>query len=848
MPRNPRPHLMLPEALTSTSRYQTPSRGGRPYATPERERPAQAYALRGQLSDIERDLERVAELQREHGWDDGFGITVLFSSFPDIQLAVDSLEQRASGIELLSVRDVGGMTLAAVWIPDGKLSHFEGKIAAYLERAPRDNQKLIDAIQSIRSAVLEDLWTDEASMPGDYEVVRFEAWLSLPVKKYRKPELYAQERELRVARFRSACEAVGLRASQNILAFPERIVLQVAGTLAQMRASAAVLGQLAELRYAPEPADFFMELAPSDQVEWSEDLLARSSFPDEGAGVPHICILDTGVSRGHPLISPFLAERDMHTVDPAWGVNDQHGHGTEQSGVAIWGDLTSALVENNPVSVGYRLESVKIQPKDGVNGDDHLGSITVQAVSRPELQYPRRLRLFSMAVTSTRTTISGRATAWSSEVDSLASDWLDNGENPRLIIISGGNVHHSQSGHYFHLNSRTSIEDPAQSWNSLTIGAFTRKIAITELGMQHYIPMASAGGLSPFSSTSSAWSRDSPFKPDVVFEGGNLASDGAFVSRADSLSVLTTHHLPIQRYFATTEATSAATALASRFAAQLMAKYPLLWPQTLRALVVHSADWTDELLQQFPGQGRDQVESRLRHSGWGCPDIDRALDSGSDSLTLLVQAELQPFEKKPIQMVDGVRRGGNIATRDMKIHKLPWPVTALHDLLDQEVELRVTLSYFVEPNPGERGRTARFSYASHGLRFALQRPTENLEQFQARINLLARAAEEEIDLVDGGDEDWMLGPRRRFRGSLHHDRLRCSAADLAGRVHIAVYPVGGWWKTREAQERFTSLSKYSLVVSVASPEIPVDIDLYAEAALVVNEALAQIEIGVEVGS
>ncbi|CTP93023.1 hypothetical protein XTPLMG730_3711 [Xanthomonas translucens pv. phlei] len=825
MPRNPRPHLMLPEIFTSTKRYQYPGRGGNPYATPERNRARQASILRQNLSDIQRDYEEMLDLQREHGWADGFGITVLFSSFPDIELAVDSLEQRASGIELLSVRDIDGRTLAAVWIPDGKLSHFEDKISDYLRRAPRDNQKLVDAIQSIRSAVLEDLWTDEAPLPMDSEVIRFEAWLGLPVKKYRNPELYAQLKELRVSRFRAACEAQGLRVGQSVLAFPERLVLQVVGSIAQMRASAAVLGQLAELRYAPESAEFFIELPTNEQADWSENLIARASFPDEGADVPYICILDTGVSRAHPLISPLLSMRDMHTADPAWGNNDDHGHGTEQSGLAIWGDLTNCLVRNDFVTIGHRLESVKIQPRDGFNGDDHLASITVQAVSRPEIQYPSRSRLFSMAVTSTRTTISGRATAWSSEIDSLTSDWLENGRNPRLMIVSGGNVHHTQSGHYFGLNSGTSIEDPAQSWNSLTVGAITEKYEITEDQMRHYFPMAPAGGLSPFCSTSAGWNREFPFKPDVVFEGGNLASDGDFVSRADSLSLLTTYHLPLQRTFVNTEATSAATALGSHFSAQVMAKYPSLWPQTVRALIVHSADWTDELLRQFPGNGRDQIEFRLRHCGWGRPDISKALNSGSDSLTLLLQSGLQPFEKKPVQVVGGARRGGNITSRDMQMHKIPWPTAALQDLLDQEVELRITLSYFVEPNPGERGRTARFSYASHGLRFALQRPTESVEQFQNRINLLSRDAESELDLVEAGDENWMLGARRRFRGSLHHDRLRCSAADLAGRQYVAVFPVGGWWKTREAQGRFTSFSKYSLVISIASPEIPVDIDL-----------------------
>ena len=66
-----------------------------------------------------------------------------------------------------------------------------------------------------------------------------------------------------------------------------------------------------------------------------------------------------------------------------------------------------------------------------------------------------------------------------------------------------------------------------------------------------------------------------------------------------SLSLLTTHHHPSERHFSTTNATSAASALAARMAAQLMAAYPELWPEAIRGLIVHSAEWTEEMLKRF---------------------------------------------------------------------------------------------------------------------------------------------------------------------------------------------------------------------------------------------------------
>ncbi len=47
--------------------------------------------------------------------------------------------------------------------------------------------------------------------------------------------------------------------------------------------------------------------------------------------------------------------------------------------------------------------------------------------------------------------------------------------------------------------------------------------------------------------------------------------------------------------------------------------------------------------------------------------------------------------------------------------------------------MRVTLSYFIEPNPSERGFSARYRYESHGLRYDVKRPAESGADFRARI-------------------------------------------------------------------------------------------------------------------
>ena len=108
---------------------------------------------------------------------------------------------------------------------------------------------------------------------------------------------------------------------------------------------------------------------------------------------------------------------------------------------------------------------------------------------------------------------------------------------------------------------------------------------ITGPDTEDYAPIAPRGGLSPFSTTSLTWEKYWPLKPDVVLEGGNAAKDSLSAVTEDSLSLLTTHHRTAERIFTTTNATSAAMALAARLAARIMVVYPTLWPETVRALI-----------------------------------------------------------------------------------------------------------------------------------------------------------------------------------------------------------------------------------------------------------------------
>ncbi len=771
------------------------------------------------------------QAQQEAGMEPG--IQIKFESFPGIELAFEKLAREHMGIELLSVHDdhTNAPFRATVFVPDGKLSHFENLVRDYLAEKKdsmgrsRDNRLLIDTIQEIRAATLQELWTDTDDVfpTVDEGPLWWEVWL--PIRGNRLTTLQ---------RFHRCAEAQEMQVAQGELPFPERTVLLVRASLEQMQGSMTILNNIAELRRAKETAEFFDVMPIDEQRAWVDDLLTRTRYPSEEENVPYVCLLDTGVNRGHPLLTPALAAEDLHTVDPAWGVDDTHGHGTQMAGLALTGDLTELLTGSDPVELNHRLESVKLLQQNGATGDDphYHGRLTIGAVARPEITDPLRRRVFGMAITTRDNRDRGKPSAWSAVLDLLAADVDGNGANPRLLIVSAGNVDDLNAwSRYPHSNDSDGLHDPAQAWNALTVGAYTNLVRITDSDATGYTPIAPAGGLSPYSTTSLTWQKHWPLKPDVVFEGGNVAKDSLSASWMRSLSLLTTDHESTSRIFTTARATSAATALASRFAAQIMAVYPNLRPETLRTLIVHSAEWTTGMKRTFmPAHGnwsKNDYLRLVRRCGFGVPDLDRALWTVANSLTMVIEESLQPFKQG---------MSSEAVFRDMHFHHLPWPIDILEGLGETEVEMRVTLSYFIEPNPSQRGVNSRYRYGSHGLRFDVKRPLETTSSFRRRVNAAAEAADNGSSQTDY-DSPWLIGVQGRHRGSIHGDIWRGTAADLASQGVIAVYPAAVWWKSRTKLERFDQSARYSLVVSIRSPEVKVD--LYAAVA---NQVAPEIQV------
>ncbi len=427
---------------------------------------------------------------------------------------------------------------------------------------------------------------------------------------------------------------------------------------------------------------------------------------------------------------------------------------------------------------------------------------------------PLRKRVFAQQITARNTCFDGRPTAWSAATDQLCAARGEDPVVPRLIFVSAGNNPCALASDYPAINRGWSVQDPAQAWNVVTVGACTAKDHIRDSQLSQKRTVAPRGALAPMSTTSCAWDKEWPVKPDIVFEGGNrfIETDGTLWDHAD-LKLLTTNAAFMQRLLTTTDGTSASSSQAARLAAIIQKEYPNAWPETIRALLIHSAEWTQGMKDGRQLRTKDDVIDLMRHYGHGQPNLLTALKTARSAVTLVVEDEFQPFKKD-----------GTVKTNEMRFHDLPWPKDVLESLGEAPVEMRVTLSYFIEPNPGTRLTTERYRYGSCHLRFEVQRPLESEQSFRERINRADRAVPDEYDAAgESESNDWMIGSKSRNRGSLHQDTWKGTAAQLGSKSRIAVYPVTGWWRLRPHLKRYDDQIRYSLVVSLRAPGQAVDL-------------------------
>jgi hypothetical protein len=798
-------HIFVPGKGTRTKFRPVSSGGDRP----RRLRTEHGGRIREQLARATTDgmewyAQRAAWL-KQHDWtgvvysNAGFYLEIIASKF-DPQF-FESVSEGIQVVAAMPIESESKQTKVTLFIPAEAHKFFQERIDQYLseDRDNKDGPAYADTIDRIDEVIFDDpialLWTDAKRAIPDNE-----AWWEIWVRdECNEQFLYAIRR-------------LGLEHKKDYLRFPERQVHYVFAQREDIAKVVRITSSVAELRRAADTPVAILSKPNAEQADLSSELLARTTPP--GVDAPAVCVLDSGVNVGHPLLAVASSIGEAWTYHPDWGTHDGalHGHGTPVAGLALYGDLMKLLVTQEPVTLTHRIESVKVTPDDNIDPPDIAvyGLVYRDSMLIPQTHFPSRPRVFCTATTDIEECDRGIPTSWSGELDAMCADY----QQRRLLVISAGNVSGNgalYTAQYPHLNELKGICDPAQAWNALTVGAYTDMQTISDTRFQGYQPLAPAGDIGPESRTTLLWERQWPIKPDVVFEGGNFAHEpGAAIARSiPDLSLVSTHSDPQEAIFTDFGCTSGAAALAAQTCATIMAKYPELWPETIRALVAHSAEYTAAMLGYYDRDDEQRRRNFVARFGHGVPNLQRALYSLQNDLTMVVQSTTQPF----------VETDSRATNNEIIYYDLPWPTEVLSSNFDAPVKLKVTLSYFVEPNPSRRGFSGRYSYASHGLRFAVRRPLESRKDFQQRVNMLERSEGFEA----GGEDRWFLKRNVRDRGCLISDSWEGTAAELNDRSTIAIFPIGGWWKSLKGRSQANRSTRFALCVSLSVGDPAIDL-------------------------
>ena len=793
-----KPHILLSNDFTKEVDFSP--FGRRDDKFPERDVASHAAKLREEYNrSLQEANSRLQELE-EDGLSPADG--VYFNFKIDSSLSTDSLMKK-KGPRLMSVKDDGnGYSQATLYLQKSNTTWLTKKLDKY-EHSNIDS-KHINCIEEIKVAKIRDFLTQKEdiakfdSFPSDFQFL-LEIWIY-------KDESIPYDEDNIIVRL----DQLGIQVKSKFIEFSTGTVVLVKTDKRALEKLPETIDLLAELRLYRDASVLLNPSSLKEERVWI-DILESELNPVDNPVI--VALHDAGIKVGHKLLDPFIPQeyhRYAATDNPVDRTRGQHG--VLMSGLILHGDVTEWLSNPDKHQTIAKLLSVKIYPGDN---EDVTDPTFYGAVFENAMIHSRQLGVkINCSAVTRKDENDGTPSSWSSAIDEVL---YNQGEASDILILAAGNVEETKSLPYPDFNIATSPKDPAQAWNAIAVGAVTNKCVIHDPSYLGQTPLAGPGQISPYTPCSNTWKI---IKPDIVMEGGNALDRGGRISAVpDELNMVSTY-ISDHKKFDAMYATSGASALAANFASHLQYEHPDLSALTIRALMIHSADWTDELKNQFTFKGELDKSLLLHTCGYGVPDYDKAVASSESSATFILEREFQPFS---------IDTHGYLKADKMDLIEIPWPKELLLSLEDTQVRIKVTLSFYIQPWPGKNS----YKYESHSLRFDLINPTEKPEEFQRRVSHIEA---EGAGKSSNKASRWGIGITNRDKGSVISDYIETTASELATCNLLAVYPKYGWWRKRKWIQDEPPVIKYSLVVTLETPEK----DVYPE---ITNKISQPITIG-----
>lgn len=418
--------------------------------------------------------------------------------------------------------------------------------------------------------------------------------------------------------------------------------------------------------------------------------------------LPVVGIIDSGMHRVDPLSELIVKPNyDLTNNGSFW---DELGHGTAVASlVALGSDFVRNVRDNYNAKAKIMVIKALHEDNDNIN--------IVQLVETIVTAHKNHgVRLFNLSLNDPMHKAYNEAVSdYAYMLDKIAY------ENDILIFISVGNIaeqrlrelvvdephelHSYPTLHYspnassdIHVCESTNIAKPSESFNNLSIGALAGNLEgglTSDISPSEELP---AYYTRKFHYDFDRLVNGAPFlrsqknkylnKPDLVFEGGDL-----FVYES-GMEVIRSPLGPDNRFYSRSCGTSLATPLVTSLAAQIMKAYPELRTQSIKALLINTAEHSGG---KNPAIFRPFTRAKLlrKMSGFGRPDPELILGTGSNSVTFVIESEIgmEDFQTIPINIPTYLQATGNklniratlsysfLPTKDNHLAYLPIQIT-----------------------------------------------------------------------------------------------------------------------------------------------------------------------------
>ena len=546
-----------------------------------------------------------------------------------LDVEVDDAVWRRNGLVVLA-REPGKTVV--LFSSDSQLAEFRGRLAEYQEGPrgrrlhPSHNALFASIIPAgIESYGREDrigrLLRNRTLIADQTYALDLELWpLGTAAQRRRRMnqvEVYIES---------SGGEVLDQVDNENIFIARIRVSGEAAMELLDM-------DPVASMDLPPEPS-----LTVGEVVELTMADLGEVAHPPTDA--PSVCVIDSGVNAGHPLLAPAIGDTDVFPAALGSG-DDVHGHGTMVAGIALYGRVESCI-RSRSFSPVLTVFSARVTNDRNEFDDDML--VLSQMRQAIERFAHDGCRVFNISLGDLRRPYDdGKVSAWAAVLDQLARDLKV------LIVVSAGNYDHQPTASpsevweqypSYLLNDEARVLEPATAAIALTVGSLagagTPYMSERYPDDPAYRRISGEDEPSPF--TRSGPGPQGCVKPELCEFGGDVCFDsraGRVLECDPNLSVVSLNREYLRRLFTFDHGTSFAAPRVARMSAVLFGQFPEASPNLIRDLLALLATVPSEAATILPNE-----REHLRVCGYGKPDPERAGFSAPNRVALMAEGEL----------------------------------------------------------------------------------------------------------------------------------------------------------------------------------------------------------------